>query len=55
VVCEADDTRTCAERLDEAAALVRIDAEPVDPPAPGADFEMPAGLLDVDEEEGVPA
>ncbi|WP_433260849.1 ATP-grasp domain-containing protein [Actinosynnema sp. CS-041913] len=55
VVCAADDTRTCAEHLDTAAALVRLDAEPVDPPAPGAAFEMPAGLLDVDEEEGVPA
>jgi len=55
VVCEADDRETCAQRLDTAAALVRIDAEPVDPPEPGAAFEMPAGLLDVDEEEGVPA
>jgi hypothetical protein len=49
VVCEADDRGTCAERLDAAAALVRIDAEPIDPPQPWAAFEMPAGLLDVDE------
>lgn len=55
VVCEAGDRETCAQRLDTAAALVRIDADPVDPPAPGTAFEMPAGLLDVDEHEGVSA
>ncbi|MFI9449949.1 acetyl-CoA carboxylase biotin carboxylase subunit family protein [Amycolatopsis sp. NPDC052450] len=55
VVCEADDRETCARRLDAAAALVRVDADPVDPPAPGTAFEMPAGLLDVDEHEGVSA
>ncbi|MGW5049561.1 ATP-grasp domain-containing protein [Actinokineospora sp. NPDC004072] len=55
VVCAAEDSRTCAERLAAAAALVRVDADPVDPPAPGSAFEMPAGLLDIDEEEGVPA
>jgi hypothetical protein len=33
--------------------MVRIVADPVDPPAPGTAFEMPAGLLDVDEHEGV--
>jgi biotin carboxylase len=49
VVCEADDTRTCLDRLTRAAALVELDAEPVGPPAPDAPFEMPAGLLDVDE------
>ncbi|WP_327279967.1 ATP-grasp domain-containing protein [Streptomyces sp. NBC_01278] len=49
VVCEAEDTRTCLERLDTAAALVELDAEPVGPPDPDAPFEMPAGLLDVDE------
>ncbi|RSN29498.1 ATP-binding protein [Amycolatopsis sp. WAC 01416] len=55
VVCEADDRDTCARRLDAAAALVRVDADPVNPPAPGTAFEMPAGLLDVDEHEGVSA
>ncbi|WP_410584460.1 acetyl-CoA carboxylase biotin carboxylase subunit family protein [Amycolatopsis sp. lyj-108] len=55
VVCEADDRETCARRLDAAAALVRVDADPVDPPEPGTAFEMPAGLLDVDEHEGVSA
>jgi hypothetical protein len=55
VVCEADDSATCAQRLDVAAAMVRIDAEPVDPPQPGTPFEMPAGLLDVDDDEGVSA
>jgi biotin carboxylase len=53
VVCAADDRTTRAQRLDAAAAMVRIDADPVDPPAPGTTFEMPAGLLDVDEHEGV--
>ncbi|MBB5851199.1 ATP-grasp domain-containing protein [Amycolatopsis umgeniensis] len=55
VVCEAEDRETCAQRLDSAAAMVRIDADPVDPPEPGTAFEMPAGLLDVDEHEGVSA
>lgn len=55
VVCEADDRDTCARRLDTAAAVVRIDADQVDPPEPGTAFEMPAGLLDVDEHEGVSA
>jgi ATP-grasp domain len=55
VVCEADDPGTCAQRLDIAAAMVRIEAEPAGPPEPGAAFEMPAGLLDVDEHEGVTA
>lgn len=53
VVCVADDRTTCVQRLDVAAAMVRIDADPVDPPAPGSAFEMPAGLLDVDEHKGV--
>lgn len=55
VVCEAGDRETCARRLDAAAAMVRVDADPVEPPPPGAAFVMPAGLLDVDEEEGVSA
>ncbi|MBE8516802.1 ATP-grasp domain-containing protein [Amycolatopsis sp. H6(2020)] len=55
VVCEADDPETCAQRLDTAAASVRVDAVPVGPPEPGTAFEMPAGLLDVDEHEGVSA
>jgi predicted ATP-grasp superfamily ATP-dependent carboligase len=49
VVCEADDPQTCAERLEVAAAMVEVEAELVAPPEPGAEFEMPAGLLDVDE------
>jgi hypothetical protein len=49
VVCEADDAPTCLDRLAAAAALVEVDAEPVGPPEPDAPFEMPAGLLDVDE------
>ncbi|MFC4031265.1 acetyl-CoA carboxylase biotin carboxylase subunit family protein [Streptomyces polygonati] len=48
VVCEADDTATCQERLAAAAALVELDTEPVGPPAADAPFAMPAGLLDVD-------
>ncbi|WP_314244929.1 ATP-grasp domain-containing protein [Streptomyces kutzneri] len=48
VVCEADDTRTCLDRLDTAGALVELDAVPIGPPDPDAPFEMPAGLLDVD-------
>jgi ATP-grasp domain len=50
VVCEANDVPTCHARLDAAAALVELDAGPVGPPERGAPFEMPAGLLDVDEE-----
>ncbi len=49
VICEADDTATCVDRLDAATALVRLDAEPVAAPAADATVEMPAGLLDVDE------
>ncbi|MFJ6479399.1 ATP-grasp domain-containing protein [Streptomyces sp. NPDC091682] len=48
VVCEADDVRTCLDRLDAAAGLVELEAEPIGPPDPDAPFEMPAGLLDVD-------
>ncbi|MFJ7775834.1 ATP-grasp domain-containing protein [Streptomyces yangpuensis] len=48
VVCEADDTQTCLERLDAAQALVELDTEPIGPPKPDAPFAMPAGLLDVD-------
>ncbi|GAA1228744.1 ATP-grasp domain-containing protein [Kitasatospora nipponensis] len=49
VVCEAEDTGSCLDRLAVAAALVTVEAEPVGPPAPDAPFAMPAGLLDVDE------
>jgi hypothetical protein len=49
VVCEADDPRTCLDRLTTAAALVQVDAEPIGPPEADAPFQMPAGLLDVDE------
>ncbi|MFG1644025.1 ATP-grasp domain-containing protein [Amycolatopsis sp. NPDC049252] len=48
VVCEGDDVETCTQRLDQAAALVEVDADPLDPPETGASFVMPAGLLDVD-------
>lgn len=49
VVCQADDPRTCEERLAAASAMVVVDAEPVAPKPPGSVLEMPAGLLDVDE------
>lgn len=49
VVCEGEDVPTCTRRLDEAVALVEADEEPLAPPAPGARFEMPAGLLEVEE------
>ncbi|KQV17154.1 MULTISPECIES: ATP-grasp domain-containing protein [unclassified Kitasatospora] len=49
VVCEADTLAACEQRLDAAAALVRLDASPVGPPAQDAPFAMPAGLLDVDQ------
>lgn len=49
VVCRADDPQACEARLDEASALVMVDAEPVAPKPPGSVLEMPAGLLDVDE------
>ncbi|MFJ1767785.1 ATP-grasp domain-containing protein [Amycolatopsis sp. NPDC088138] len=48
VVCEGDDVEACNERLDQAAALVEVDADPLGPPQTGASFVMPAGLLDVD-------
>jgi hypothetical protein len=48
VVCEAADPATCARRLDAAAGLVELNADPLDRPQRGATFEMPAGLLDVD-------
>jgi biotin carboxylase len=48
VVCEAADTAQCDARLDTAAALVELDAEPVEPPPSGSTLTMPAGLLDVD-------
>ncbi|HVK24256.1 MAG TPA: ATP-grasp domain-containing protein [Actinokineospora sp.] len=49
VVCEADDTETCLDRLTTAAGLVDLVADPIGPPDPDAPFAMPAGLLDVDE------
>lgn len=49
VVCSATDVPSCARRLDEAAAAVRVDAELVEPPPAGTPLTMPAGLLDVDE------
>jgi hypothetical protein len=49
VVCEADDTQTCLDRLEKAASLVELESEPVGPPDPDGPFAMPAGLLDVDE------
>ncbi|MGW3995453.1 ATP-grasp domain-containing protein [Amycolatopsis sp. NPDC004772] len=48
VVCEGEDVATCGRRLDAAAALVDVDAAPLDPPEPGPSFVMPAGLSDVD-------
>ncbi|MFE0461458.1 ATP-grasp domain-containing protein [Kitasatospora sp. NPDC058965] len=49
VVCAADSVPDCLDRLDTAAGLVRLDADPIGPPDPDAPFAMPAGLLDVDE------
>ena len=51
VVCEAADTVECDSRLDAAAALVELDAEPVVPPPSGSTLMMPAGLLDSDADE----
>jgi biotin carboxylase len=48
VVCSAPDPDTCVRRLDGAAALVKVDADPVEPPPAGTPLTMPAGLLDVD-------
>jgi len=48
VVCEAADTAQCDSRLDAAAALVELDAEPAVSPPSGSTLTMPAGLLDVD-------
>ncbi|RDI50621.1 ATP-grasp domain-containing protein [Nocardia mexicana] len=48
VVCEASNARRCNELLDAAADLVVLEAHPLDPPAPGATFTLPAGLLDAD-------
>ncbi|RLK53900.1 ATP-grasp domain-containing protein [Actinokineospora cianjurensis] len=52
VVCAGPDPRTCARRLDAAAALVELDADPVDPPPASTPLTMPAGLLDVDDLDG---
>jgi biotin carboxylase len=49
VVCSALDQQTCARRLEDAAALVTVDADRIDPPPTGTTLTMPAGLLDVDE------
>ncbi|MEV6646431.1 ATP-grasp domain-containing protein [Amycolatopsis sp. NPDC051371] len=49
VVCEADDTATCRQRLEHAASLVSADAVEIEPPPTGTTLSMPAGLLDVDE------
>jgi biotin carboxylase len=49
VICQADDPKTCEERLLAASAMVVVDAEEVAPKPPGSVLEMPAGLLDVDE------
>ncbi|WP_284746435.1 ATP-grasp domain-containing protein [Amycolatopsis sp. RTGN1] len=49
VVCEADDTDTCRQRLAHAASLVEVDAVEIEPPPAGTTLAMPAGLLDVDE------
>ncbi|MDF3310685.1 ATP-grasp domain-containing protein [Rhodococcus sp. T2V] len=49
VVCQADGAATCDTLLDAAAAAVRVDGDPLGPPASGATFGLPAGLLDVDE------
>jgi biotin carboxylase len=51
VVCEADDTAACLDRLATAAALVQLSGDPAGPPDERAPFAMPAGLLDVDSEE----
>jgi biotin carboxylase len=48
VVCSAPDPQACAQRLAAATALVRVDAERLDPPIAGTPLIMPAGLLDVD-------
>jgi hypothetical protein len=48
VVCQAADAAQCDTRLDAAAALVELDADPVPPPPPGSTLTMPAGLLDAD-------
>ncbi|MEG8179475.1 ATP-grasp domain-containing protein [Nocardia terpenica] len=48
VVCEASDPQRCDALLDDAAALVEVDGEPLEPLAAGATFTLPAGLLDAD-------
>lgn len=48
VVCAASDPQTCTRRLADAAALVELDADRLDPPPAGTPLTMPAGLLDVD-------
>jgi biotin carboxylase len=49
VVCQADDPRTCDERLTSAIEMVLVTAETVAAKPRDAVLEMPAGLLDVDE------
>jgi biotin carboxylase len=48
VIAAAADHDACVRRLDRAMADVRLAGTPLGPPAPGAAFQMPAGLLDVD-------
>ncbi|MEU6020325.1 ATP-grasp domain-containing protein [Micromonospora sp. NPDC047134] len=53
VVCTAADPDTCTTRLGQAIDRVRLAAEPLPPPPEGTPFQMPAGLLDV-EDDGAP-
>ncbi|MEH1098293.1 ATP-grasp domain-containing protein [Micromonospora sp. CPCC 205561] len=50
VVCAAADPDSLATRLREATDRVRLEAEPLAPPPVGAPFQMPAGLLDVEDD-----
>lgn len=50
VVCEADDPETCARRMTAASDLIQLVADPIAAPPEGTPFEMPAGVLDVDED-----
>lgn len=49
VICQAHDPRSCDQRLSEAASRVQVVGRQVPPPPPGTRFEMPPGLLEVDE------
>ncbi|MEV0027507.1 ATP-grasp domain-containing protein [Nocardia sp. NPDC050793] len=48
VVCEAADAPRCSELLKAASASVELVGDPLEPPAPGSAFTLPAGLLDAD-------